>query len=248
MNWCVVGTTWLALSLVTAPAGMADKKREPVAMGTYEILLGGKRIGEEKFSVFEDKKKVVFESTATMYWPEPTRHEYVHEVGPSFQTKKLKFNLTRGGVRSSLELEPHRDIWRLEVRSEGRKKVLQELGHQADTEIDFGSLLFKSLILKRLGLKPGDERRVNVIALQLPDLIGKRGIQVYRRLEDEETETRLDTKMRASVYELEIGASTDRLWVHPSGFVLTARFDAPVGTFEYDLVHLESRWSFTPPR
>jgi hypothetical protein len=99
-----------------------------------------------------------------------------------------------------------------------------------------------------LGLKPGDERSVEVIALQLPDLGGKRGAQIYRRLEDEDVETKLETTVRASVYELGAAASSDRLWTDPSGYVIRARFDSPVGTYEYDLVRLDSNWPFTPPR
>jgi hypothetical protein len=255
MRWSAVGTICLILSFLTGPSGLAAKKREPVATGTYEILFGGKRIGEERFSVFQEKKKLVVESTATMYWPEPTRHDYAHEIGSSFQTTKLKFDLTRSGVTTSLELESHRDNWRLEIKGEGRKKVRQELGRQADVEIDFGSLLFKSFILKRLGLKPGDERRVEVIALQLPDLGGKRGTQIYRRLEDEEIETKLGKTIKASVYE-QVAVSTGRMWVGPSGYVLRARyglpfldqFGSPVETFEYNLVQLDSNWPFTPPR
>jgi hypothetical protein len=183
-----------------------------------------------------------------MYWPEPTRHEYAHELISSFQTKKLTFSLTRSGVSTSLKLEPHGDNWRLEIKGEGQKKVRQELGRRADVEVDFGSLLFKSFILKRLGLKPGDERGVEVIALKLPDLVGRRGTQIYRRLEDEEMETKLGTTVRAYVYELEAASSNDRIWADPSGYVLRARFGSPVGTFEYDLVRLDSNWSFTPPR
>jgi hypothetical protein len=248
MRWSVVGTVCLAFSFVTGPSGLAAEKRELVAKGTYEILLGGKRIGEERFIFFREKKKLVVESTATMYWPEPTRHEYRQEIVSSFQTKKLTFNLTRSGVITTLELKPHRDNWRLEVKGEGREKVRQELGRRADTEIDFGSLLFKSFILKRLSLNPGDERSVEAIALLLPDLNGKRSRQTYRRLEDEELETKLTSTVTASAYELETAGSTHRLWVGPSGFVLRALFDSPVGPFEYDLVHLDSNWTFTPPR
>jgi hypothetical protein len=248
MRWSAPGTICLALSLLTEPTGLTAKKSEPVASGRYDMTLGGQRIGEERFFIFQEKDKLVVESAATMYWPEPTRHEYVHELVSSFQTKKLTFRLARGGVNTSLKLEAHRDTWRLEIEGEGRKKVRQELGRRTNAEVDFGSLLFKSFILKRLGLNPGDERGVEVIALQLPDLNGRRGTQIYRRLGDEEMETKLGSRVRTSVYELETAASTDRLWAGPAGYVLRARFESPVGAFEYDLVHLDSNWPFTPPR
>jgi hypothetical protein len=248
MKWSAVGTVCLAFSFLTGSSGLAAEKREPLAKGTYEILLGGKRVGEEGFTFFLEKDKVVVESVATMYWPEPTRHQYRQELGSSFQTKKLEFTLTRSGVTTSLELKPHRGDWRLEITGEGRKKVRQELGPQVDVEIDFGSLLFKSIILKRLSLSPGDERSVEAIALLLPDLIGKRNPQTYRRLEDEELETKPMGAVAASVFELETAGSLHRLWTVQPGWVLRARFDSPVGTFEYELVQFDSHWGFTPPR
>jgi hypothetical protein len=248
MRWSVVGTVCLALPMLTEPTGLAAKKRSPVATGAYEILLGGRRIGEEKFSVFQEKKKLVVESTATLYWPEPTRHQYRHELVSSFQTKKLTFNLIRSGITSTMELKPHRENWRLEIKGKGRKKFRQELGRKTEAEIDFGSLLFKSFILKRLSLNPGDERTVDVIALQLPDLNGRRNRQTYRRLEDEDMASKLDKAVRASVYELVASETIHRLWAGPSGFVLKAHFDSPVGVYEYDLVQLDSSWQFVPQR
>ena len=108
-------------------------------------------------------------------------------------------------------------------------------------EVDFGSLLFNSVIARRLSLHPGEERKVDVIVLQLPDLNGKRTTHTYRRLEDEEIETKAKGTVQASVYELVGPEATHKLWFDSSGFALRGHFELPAGTFEHELVRLQEK-------
>ena len=55
---------FLTTGLITGGGAMA-KDKPPVATGEFQFLLVGKRIGEERFRVFKDKKDYRIEATAT---------------------------------------------------------------------------------------------------------------------------------------------------------------------------------------
>jgi hypothetical protein len=211
-----------------------------VATGEYEISLGGRRIGQEQFRISKDNDYLV-EATTTLYWPEPIRYEYRYELLESSQVKKLEMTLTRAGLLTELKLEPRRGNWRLEVEGRGRERTRQDLAPRDGTEVDFGSLLFNSFIVRNLGLSPGGKRAVGVIVLELPDLNGKYVQHTYQRLEDEEIESKLNGKVSAAHFELSTAEATHRLWFDSTGFALRGAFDHPTGTFEHELVRLESR-------
>jgi len=228
----------LAASLACLWQVRADD-RAPVATGEYEISLGGKQIGREQFRIVKDKQYLV-ESTSTLYWPEPARHDYKVELLESSQVKKLEMMFTRAGLVTELKLEPHRKNWRFEAKGRGRRMARQDLAPTVGTEVDFGSPLFTGFIVRNLGLSPGTKRTVNVIVLALPDLIGKQVQHTYQRLEDEDIESKLHGKVSAAAFELSTAEATHRLWFDSTGFVLRATFDRPGGTVEHELVRLES--------
>ena len=230
-----------ALLVMAVAFDAAGKDKVPVSTGGYEVSFGGKRIGEEQFRVFQDKKKLVVESTATMYWPEPVRYEYRYELKEPKRIEKLKGTMTRSGLVTEFELKEHRGNWRMEIKGKGRKKVRQELGSQETAEIDFGSLLFNGFIVKHLGLHPGEHQQIDAIVWQLPDFAGKRTPQTYRRLEDEDIETKELGTVHASAYELVSGESTDQIWFNSSGVAVRASFDRAAGTFEHELVRFNTR-------
>jgi hypothetical protein len=149
--------------------------------------------------------------------------------------------MTRGGLVTEFELKEHRDNWRIEIKGKGRKKIRQELGSQAATEIDLDSLLFNGFIVKGLNLHPGEHREIDTIVWQLPDFTGKRVKQTYRRLEDEDIESETLGTVHASVYELVSEESTHKIWFNSSGVAVRASFERLAGTFEHELVRFKAR-------
>ncbi len=212
----------------------------PVSHGEYQYFLGGERIGEEQFRVFK-KDGYRIESTRTLYWPEPSRQEIRYELEESLEPKKLSMVTTRAGIVTELELSRKGDNWRSEVKGQGRDRKKQELGRRAGAVVDFDSLVFNSMALKRMPLTAGEARSVEAITLALPDFAGSRASQTYRRLEDEEIDTGFAGKLEAAVYELSAGTAKHRLWVAPSGVVLKGLFEHAAGEREVRLVRLETK-------
>ena len=232
----------VTLALVLA----ADNDRTPVSSGEYQYLLGGKRIGEEQFRVFK-KNGYRIECTRTLYWPEPSRQEIRYELEASFEPKKLSLVTTRAGIVTELELARKGENWRAEVKGQGRDKKKQELGRRAGAVLDFDSLIFNALALRRLALASGEAKSVEAVTLSLPDFAGARGPQTYRRVESEEIETGFGGKVEAAVYELTAGETKHRLWVAPSGVVLKGVLELAAGEREVRLVRLETKGaSFLP--
>jgi hypothetical protein len=227
----------LASVSVSGPA--RGKDQLPVSTGEYQIRLGGKRIGEEQFRIFKNKGYVI-ESTRMLYWPEPARTEIHYELEGSLEPKNLHMVVTRGGITTELELARKGDNWRVEVKGQGRDKKKQELGRRAGTTVDFDSLLFNSLALKKLLVPEGEAEDVDAITLALPDVAGARARQTYRRVQDEEIETEALGKLQAAVYELHVGTATHRLWVAPSGIVVRGVFERIGGEQEAVLMRLKT--------
>jgi hypothetical protein len=244
MRSCVFGLT---LACLTAPPAAHGAGRKPaVSTGEYEILLGGQRIGQEQFRIFK-KKGYTIESTRTLYWPEPARHEIVYELEPDLEPKKVELSVTRGGIVTEIKLERKGDRWRMETKGQGRDKKKTELGRREGTVVDMDSLLFQSLTLRRLALADGESRKVDAVTLALPDFSGARQQQTYHRVGDEDIETPFAGTITAQVYELVTGTATHRLWVAPSGAVVKASFERIGGEEEVVLVRLETpRGSFPP--
>lgn len=236
-----VGMLSAALLLLLVISAVATAKdRPPVASVEYEILLGGTRIGNEKIIVIKSKKYEV-QSEATRFWPEPTRFELRYELGPSFVPKKLEVSASQGGQVLEMELKHRKKDWRSEVNGKGMKKRRQDLGSREGTEIDFDSPLFNGFIVRRLSLRPGEERLVDTLQFDLPELTGARTKQTYRRLDDDEVETRATGPVTAAAYELVSGDTTYEIWTDPSGVVLIMRAELPEGVLEYELVRLASK-------
>lgn len=233
------------LSMSTTPI-VSGSDDPPVSAGEYQIRLGGKRIGEEQFRVFKSKGYVI-ESTRMLYWPEPVRTEIRYQLDKSLEPSKLHMVVTRGGIVTELELSRKSDAWRVEVKGQGRDRKKQELGKRAGTIVDFDSVLFNSLALRKLLVPEGDSKQVDVITLALPDVAGARTRQTYRRVEDEEIETQALGKVNAAVYEIEVGSGTHRLWVAPSGIVVKAALDGIGGEQETLLLRLTSAPGAWPP-
>ena len=237
------GTLLLLLGL----SAVAAKDRPPVATAEYEILLEGTRIGNEKVDVIKSKKYEV-RSEATRFWPEPNRFELRYELGPSFVPKKLEVSASRDGQVLEMELKGRKKDWRSEVKGKNLKKRRQDLGPREGAEIDFDSPLFNGFIIRRLNLRPGEERVVEAIQFDLPELTGTRKRQAYRRIDDGEVETRATGPVVAAAYELRSGDTTRYIWTDASGVVLIMRTELPEGVLEYELVRLESKpGAWTPP-
>jgi hypothetical protein len=235
-----------AFAVLALASESFSKDDLPISMGEYQIRLGGERIGQEQFRIFKDKSYVIV-SSRTLYWPEPTRREMRYELEPTLEPKKLTLSFTRGGIVTELKLERQGENWRVETKGQDRDKMKHELGRRAGTIVDFDSLVFSAVALRRLGLGAGEERSVEAITLALPDLVGARAKQTYHRVEDEELETEFAGTVQAAVYELKAGEATHRLWVAPSGAVLKARFDTVGGDQEVLLVRLTGPPGAWPP-
>jgi hypothetical protein len=218
-----------------------------VASVEYEILLSGTRIGNEKINVIKSKKYEVL-SEATLFWPEPTRFTLRYELGPSFVPKKLEVNSSQGGQVLEMELKRRKKDWRSEVKGKDVKNRRQDLGPREGAEIDFDSPLFNGFIIRRLSLRPGEQRIVETIQFDLPELTGTRKRQTYRRIDDGEVETRATGLVTAAAYELLNDDTTYEIWTDPSGVVLKMRAELPDGTLEYELVRLDSKpGAWSPP-
>jgi hypothetical protein len=234
----------LLITLALVPG--ADKDPLPVSLGEYQYLLAGERIGEEQFRVFK-KDGYLIECTRTLYWPEPSRQEMRYELDPWFEPKKLSLVTTRAGIVTEFQLARKGENWRSEVKGQGRDKKKHELGRRAGAVLDFDSLIFNALSLKRLGLGAGEARSVEAIILALPDFAGARASQTYQRVENEEIETEFGGKLEAAVYELTAGEEQHRLWVAPSGVVVKGVFEHPAGEREVVLVRLDTKPGAWPP-
>lgn len=244
-----IGTIAGALLFVLGLSStLAGKDEPPVAGGEYRILLGGRRIGWEKFSVFKGKE-VEIRSEATLYWPEPTRFELRYRLGPSFQPEELEVEVVRGGRIGQIKLQRRGGDWRSEVQWKGGEKVRKDLGSREGTEVDFESPLFNGFIVRRLSLKPGEERVIPVIVFRLSDLSGRRAEHRYRRLDGGEVETEALGTVDGRAYELMDGETTRQFWTDPSGVVLLMRAELPEGELEHELVQIESKpGAWQPPR
>ncbi len=147
-----------------------------------------------------------------------------------------------------MELKHRKKDWRSEVKGKGVKKRRQDLGPREGAEIDFDSPLFNGFIVRRLSLRPGEERLVEAIQFDVPELTGTRQRQTYRRLDDGEVETRATGPVVAAAYELVSGETTYQFWTDESGVVLIMRTELPEGLLEYELVRLESKpGAWSPP-
>jgi hypothetical protein len=218
---------------------VAAKEKIPVATGEFSVELVGKRIGQEQFQIFKEKKKYRVECTATFYWPEATRVRYTYEVDRSFQPKELDVDLSRAGRVTEIELRPSGKDWRSEIKGDGRKKVKQKLGPREGAEVDSPSLLFSWVIFRRLKLDQGEEKTLEIVWLESSGPETKRAKRAYTRLEDEETETDGSGKVLASLYQITSPDFTERLWIDPSGFPIRSVRELPDGPLETRLVRLD---------
>ena len=235
----VVVALTLLPALTAATFVVADDA--PISSGEYEIRLGGERMGDEAFRLYEKGKSYRLAVTRTVFWPEPMRFEYEVELDASRRPKKLELTTTRGGNFTELKLEPKGDNWRLEVKGRGRKTKRHELGRREGAVVDFDSILFTSLTLGQMGLASGQHETVDALVLTLPDLAGGRVSQTYRRVDDETIETGVYGTVTAAVYELDADGKTHRVWADASGLVLKATFDRLGGEREIVLKRLKSR-------
>jgi hypothetical protein len=230
--------------LLVGSEAMAKKKTVPLAKGEYRITLEEERIGQEKFSIFREKDKIIVESQTTLFWPVPTRHDCRFEIDSELQPKKIEMTISRSGDVAELELKHHRENWRLEIEREGQDKIRQDLGSRAGAEVDFGGLVYSGLLTRRIRLQPEAKRQVEVLVLDLSTAKGSRTKRSYERFDEEEVETEAEGKVRASLYEIEGDGPIRRLWIDPSDFVLRARSEIPeAGTLEYELVNLDAKWN-----
>ncbi len=243
MRRSVVFWIGVVVLLLAGSKAFASKKTVPLAKGEYRITLENKRIGQEKFSIYREKNKVVVESQTTLFWPVPTRHDCRFEVDSAFLPKKLEMTVSKSGEVAELELERHRENWRLEIERQGQDKVRQDLGSEAGTEIDFGPLVFSGFLTRRIGLQPEAERDVEVLVFDLSTATGTRTKRSYERFDEEQIEMESEGKVRASLYEIDGDGPVRRLWIDSSGYVLRARSELPdAGTLEYELVNLDAKW------
>jgi hypothetical protein len=232
--YLAVGVTLAAMSNVASA-----KDPVPVSSGELQYRLDGERIGEEQFRVYRDKRLVI-ETTRTLYYPEPVRQELRYELEKTLEPRKLEMSAVRGGIVTELKLERKGENWRVEVKGQGRKSRKHELGRYRETVVDFDSPLFNSLAVRRLGLGPEQHGQVEAITLALPDFDGARASQTYRRVEDEEIEGP-NGLVQAAVYEIEVGESNHKLWVDPSGIALKGVFERPLGELEVVLVRMKAK-------
>jgi hypothetical protein len=236
----VVGASVIAGASFGDGVGAAVvKDKPPVATGEFQLLLVGKRIGEERFRVFKGKKDYRVESTITLYWPGPSQQQYEWKLDRSFQPDELTHNLMEGGKLVTVELRKKGKNWRSEVKGKGIKKVKQDMGQRQHAEIDFGSPIFQWITFRHLKLVAGERVGVDVILLETSDPTVKRIKRTYTRLPDEDVETDVHGQVVASVYEITQTESSYRLWLDPSGFPIRSERETPEGPLEFRLVRFQ---------
>ena len=229
---------FLTTGLITGGGAMA-KDKPPVATGEFQFLLVGKRIGEERFRVFKDKKDYRIEATATFYWPKPSAQHYEWKLDRSLQLDKLDHDRREGGKVVTVELRKKGKNWRSEIKGKNVKKVKQDMGQRQSVEIDFGSPLFQWITFRHLKLVEGEKKGIEVILLETPGPKVKRIKRTYTRLPDEEVQAQVQGKVVASVYEITQSESSYRLWLDPSGFPIRTERETPEGPLEIRLVRFD---------
>ena len=229
---------FLTTGLITGGGAMA-KDKPPVATGEFQFLLVGKRIGEERFRVFKDKKDYRIEATATFYWPKPSAQHYEWKLDRSLQLDKLDHDRREGGKVVTVELRKKGKNWRSEIKGKNVKKVKQDMGQRQSVEIDFGSPLFQWITFRHLKLVEGEKEGIEVILLETPGPKVKRIKRTYTRLPDEEVQAQVQGKVVASVYEITQSESSYRLWLDPSGFPIRTERETPEGPLEIRLVRFD---------
>ena len=242
---------WVLGALLLAGTGPAlaatPDDDDLAATGQFDILLVGKRIGEEQFRIYKDKKEYEVESKTTRYWPTPSQHEYYYKLENTFQPKELTHHLRQDGKLVTVELRKKGKNWRSEVKGKDVKKVKQDMGGRQPVEIDFGSPVFQWVTFRRLKLADGERTGVDVIMLEesgqagQPGQIVRRIKRTYTRLPDEEIELPGQEPMMASVYDVMEAESTYRLWVDPSGFPIRLERETPDGPLEIRRVRLKAK-------
>ncbi|HEX9726124.1 MAG TPA: putative glycolipid-binding domain-containing protein [Vicinamibacteria bacterium] len=219
-----------------APASPPDED-DLVATGQFEILLVGKRIGEEQFRIYKTRNEYEVESRTTRYWPRPSQHEYYYKLESSFEPKELTHHLRQDGRVVTVELRKKGKNWRSEVKGEGVKNVKQDMGERQYAEIDMGSPVFQWVTFRRLNLADGEKKGVDVVSLEDSGLPGqpeavRRIKRTYTRLPDESLELEGQEVIVASVYEVMEAETSYRLWMDPSGFPLRLERETPEGPLE----------------
>jgi hypothetical protein len=239
---CVLSSLLLVGTLPWLAAAADDD--DLVATGQFEILLVGKRIGEEQFRIYKDKKEYEVESKTTRYWPKPSQHQYDYKLETNFQPKELTHYLRQDGKLVTVEMRKKGKNWRSEVKGKDVKKVKQDMGERQFAEIDFGSPVFQWVTFRRLKLADGERTGVDVI---LYDDSGptsqtvSRIKRTYTRLPDEEVDLAGQEPMMASVYEVMEAESTYRIWVDPDGFPIRWQEETPDGPLEMLRVRLKTK-------
>jgi len=229
----------------TRPAVAASADNDDLAAtGQFDILLVGKRIGEEQFRIYKDKKEYQVESKTTRYWPKPSQHEYYYKLENTFQPKELTHHVRRDGKLVTVELRRKGKNWRSEVKGKDVKKVKQDMGERQSVEIDLGSPVFQWVTFRRLKLADGERTGVDVILLEesgttVPSV--RRIKRTYTRLPDEEYQLEGQGPMIATVYDVMEAESSYRLWVDPSGFPLRLERETPDGPLEIRRVRLKAK-------
>ena len=243
---------WLGLWLLGAlllgaarPAASAPPDEDDlVATGQFEILLVGKRIGEEQFRIYRDKQDYQVESRTTRYWPKASQHEYYYELENAFQPKELTHHRRQEGKLVTVELRRKGKNWRSEVKGKDLKSVKQDMGERQSVEVDFGSPVFQWVTFRRLKLIDGERTGADVILLEDPGQAGhvvRRIKRTYTRLPDEDVELSGQGTMTASVYDVMEAESSYRLWVDPSGFPIRVQRETADGPLEVHRVRLRMK-------
>jgi hypothetical protein len=232
--WILGGLLLAGLS--PAPASPPDED-DLVATGQFEILLVGKRIGEEQFRIYKTRSEYEVESRTTRYWPRPSQHEYYYKLESSFEPKELTHHLRQDGKVVTVELRKKGKNWRSEVKGEDIKTVKQDMGARQSAEIDLGSPVFQWVTFHRLKLADGEKRGVDVVSIDDSGLPGqqeavRRIKRTYTRLPDESLAIDGTDVMVASAYEVMEAETSYRLWVDSSGFPLRLERETPEGTLE----------------
>ncbi len=234
----LVLAAFLTTGLITGAVAVA-KDKPPVATGEFQFLLVGKRIGEERFRVFKDKKDYRIESTTTFYWPKPSAQHYEWKLDRSLQPDKLDHDLREGGKVITVELRKKGKNWRSEVKGKNVKKVKEDMGLRQSAEIDFGSPLFQWITFRHLKLAEGEKKDVEVIVLEAPKPKVARIERTYTRLPDEGVQADVQGEVVASIYDVTQSESSYRLWLDPSGFPIRTERETPDGLLEIRLVRFD---------
>jgi hypothetical protein len=161
-----------------APVG---NHRALVFSGRYQMFVGGRECGEERWSIEarSDQLVVTGEQVMTAPHPLPNRQEYRATLDHDWRLTGLEVHWSVGERRLEAVHAADGALWRTRIQYAGHVKE-QEGDYPAFCEVDFTTHLFSAFILQRRDFQIGGEHEFPALTIGPPYMAVTPGRLLYR--------------------------------------------------------------------